>query len=150
MRRHAISRRHEPFHYFALETRLRPFFLFFQSPHQSRRVFRMLDQLTAKVVRFQIVLRTERMNNPHLVTGAAGSDIKTLFEEFLIAQGERTALAGIDHGDKHHVALVSLELRGIPAEYAMEFVAVGRDVRTDEIVDFDGLLIANQRNDSEA
>ena len=90
------------------------------------------------------------MNNPHLVTGAAGSDIKTLFEEFLIAQGERTALAGIDHGDKHHVALVSLELRGIPAEYAMEFVAVGRDVRTDEIVDFDGLLIANQRNDSEA
>src|ERR1700674_1659182 len=31
----------------------------------------------------------------------------------------------------------------------MEFVAVGRDVRTDQVVDFDGLLVTNQRNHSE-
>jgi hypothetical protein len=32
----------------------------------------------------------------------------------------------------------------------MELVAVGRDVRPDEAVDFDGLLVADQRNHSEA
>jgi len=43
-----------------------------------------------------------------------------------------------------------LELGSVSAEYAVEFVAVGRDVGTDQIVDFDGLLVANQRNHSEA
>src|SRR6476646_9725816 len=31
----------------------------------------------------------------------------------------------------------------------MEFVTIGRDVRTDQAVDLDGLLVANQRNHSE-
>src|SRR5258708_12420946 len=86
------------------------------------------------------------MTTPPLGACTAGSDMETLFEQFRIAQRERTALGGIDNGDKHHVALVSLELCGIPAEHAMEFVTVGRDVRTDEIVDFYGLPIPNQRN----
>jgi len=110
----------------------------------------MLDQLPAEVVRFQVVLRVERMNDPHLIAGAASRDVETLFEEFLVAQGERTTFGRVHQGDEHHVAFVSLELRGVPAEYAMEFVAVGRDVGTDQVVDFDGLLVANQRNHSEA
>jgi hypothetical protein len=57
---------------------------------------------------------------------------------------------GVDEGDKDDVALVTLELRGVSAEDAVEFVAIGRDVRANEIVDFDGLLIANERNNSEA
>jgi hypothetical protein len=65
------------------------------------------------------------MNDPHLIAGAASGDIKTLFEEFLIPQGERTALGGVDQGDEHHVALITLELRGVSAEHAMEFVTVG-------------------------
>src|SRR6266850_1793693 len=110
----------------------------------------MLDQLPAEVVRFQVVLRVERMNDPHLIAGAASRDVETLFEEFLVAQGERTTFGRVHQGDEHHVAFVSLELRGVPAEYAMEFVAVGRDVGTDQVVDFDGLLVANQRNHSDA
>src|SRR5882724_1780242 len=110
----------------------------------------MLNQLPPKVVRFQVVVRTERMNDPHLVSGAASGDIEALFEEFLIPQRERTTLSGVDQRDENHVTLVSLELRGVSAEHAMEFVAVRRDVCADQVVDFDGLLVANQRNYSEA
>jgi len=67
-------------------------FLLFQCAHQTRRIFRMLNQLAAKVVGFQVVVRTERMDNPHLVAGAAGRDIEALLEKFLIAQREGTAL----------------------------------------------------------
>ena len=38
-----------------------------------------------KVVGFQIVVRSERMNDPHLVTSAASGDVETLFEKFLIS-----------------------------------------------------------------
>src|SRR4029077_18215243 len=110
----------------------------------------MLNQLPAQIVCFQVVVRTERMNDPHLVAGAASGNVEALFEEFLIPQRKSTALGGVDQRDKHNVALVPLELRGVSAEYAMKFIAVGRDVRTDQIVDFDGLLVANQRNHSEA
>jgi len=63
----------------------------------------MLNQLPAKVVRFQIVVRTGRMNDPHLISGAASGDIEALFEKFLIPQRKR-------------IALVSLELHGVSAE----------------------------------
>ena len=116
---------------------------------KPRGIFRMLDQLPAKVVGLQVIVRTERMHDPHLVAGAAGGDIEALLEKFLIPQRKRTALGGVDQRDEHHVALISLELRGVSAEYAMEFVAVGRDVRTDQVVNFDGLLVTNQRNRTE-
>src|SRR5258707_14372632 len=90
------------------------------------------------------------MHDPHLVSCAAGGDIKTLLEEFLIAQRESTVLGGVDQGDEHHVAFVALELRGVSAEHAMEFVAVGGNVRADEGVDFDGLLVSHQIKYSEA
>src|SRR5229473_103637 len=83
-----------------LEIRLRALFFLFQRAHEARGVFRMLNQLPAKVVRFQVVVGTERMNDPHLVAGAAGGDIKTLFEEFLIPQREGTALGGVHQGDE--------------------------------------------------
>ncbi len=90
------------------------------------------------------------MNDPHLVASAAGGDVKTLFEQFLIPQRERTVLSGVDQRNEHHVAFVSLELRGVSAKDAMEFVAFGRNMGADQVVDFDGLLIADQRNHPEA
>ena len=90
------------------------------------------------------------MNDPHLVFGAARGDIKTLLEEFLIPQRQGTALRSIDQRDEHHIALVSLELRGVSAEYPVEFVALGGYVRAHQVVDLDGLLVADQRNYSEA
>jgi hypothetical protein len=65
------------------------------------------------------------MNDPHLISGAASGDIKPLFEKFLIPQRQRTALRCVDEGNEHHVALVSLELRGVSAQYAVEFVPIG-------------------------
>jgi len=66
------------------------------------------------------------VDDPHLVTGPAGGNIKTLFEQFLIAEGERPSLRGIDKGDKNDIALVALELGGISAKQAMVLVAVRR------------------------
>src|SRR5579863_6194720 len=112
-------------HDFSFEGRLRAFFFLFQGAHEPRGVFGVLNQLPAKVVRLQIVVRTERMDDPHLVSGPAGGDIEALFEEFLIPKRKRTAVGGIDQRDKDNVALVALKLRGVSAKYAMELVAVG-------------------------
>src|ERR1700741_1118275 len=110
----------------------------------------MLNQLPAQIIGFQVVLRTERMDDPHLVAGATGCDVKALLEEFLIAQRKHAALGGIDQGDKHHIALVTLELRGVAAKDAMKFIAARGNMRADEIVDFDSLLIADQRYHADA
>src|SRR5882724_5309395 len=63
------------------------------------------------------------MDNPHLVAGAAGGDVETLLEQFLVAEGERAALRSVNERDKNDVALVALELRGVSTEEAMELVA---------------------------
>src|SRR5437764_11176253 len=90
------------------------------------------------------------MHHPHLVTRAAGRNVKALLEEFLVAHGKWAALCSIHERDENNVALVALELRGVAAEQAVKLVAIGRDARAQEIVDFERLLIADQRNDSEA
>jgi len=43
-----------------------------------------------------------------------------------------------------------LELRGVSAEHSMQFVTIGRNSGADQVVDFDGLLVANQRNYADA
>jgi len=40
----------------------------------------MFDQLAAKVVGFQIIVRAERMHDPHLIPGAAGGDVEPLLK----------------------------------------------------------------------
>lgn len=45
-----ITRRHESFHDFSFEARLRATFVAFQRAHETRRVFPMLDQLSTEVV----------------------------------------------------------------------------------------------------
>src|SRR5258706_14386488 len=90
------------------------------------------------------------MDDPHLVAGAAGGHVETLLEEFLIAKRQGPALGSINEGDKDDVALVALELRGVTAEKVALFVTVRRDVLAKEIVNFNGLLVAHQRDDAEA
>src|SRR5438477_10191227 len=90
------------------------------------------------------------MHHPHLVTRAAGRNVKALLEEFLVAHGKWAALCSIHERDENNVALVALELRGVAAEQAVKLVAIGRDARAQEIVDFERLLIADQRKDYEA
>ncbi len=75
----------------------------------------MFDQLAAKVVGLEIVVGTEGVDNPHLVTGATGGDVEALLEQFLIAKRERAALSGVDERDEDDVALVALELSGVTA-----------------------------------
>src|SRR5216110_1947004 len=59
-------------------------------------------------------------------------------------------LGGIDKGNKNNVALVTLELSGVSAKHAMQLVPVGRDVRADEIVNLNRLLVTHQRHHTEA
>src|SRR5690348_4543303 len=110
----------------------------------------MLDEKAAKVFGFQVVVRVEGMNDPHLVAGAAGGDVEALLEEFLVAHGKGAALRGVHERDENDIALVALELRGIAAEQTMEFVAIGRNMCAQEIVDFERLFIADERNNAEA
>ncbi len=89
------------------------------------------------------------MDNPHLVAAAAGGDVEALLEEFLVAEGKRTALRGVHQRDEDDIALVALKLSGVTAEQAVEFIAVRRKMRAEKIVNLDGLLVTDQRNDAE-
>src|SRR5207245_10782896 len=104
----------------------------------------------AKVFGLEVVVRAERMDDPHLVTGAAGGDVETLLEKFLVAERKSAARCGIHKGNENHIAVIGLELRGIAAEQAVKLVAIGCDMSAQPIVDFDGLLVAEHVNDEEA
>ena len=90
------------------------------------------------------------MDDPHLIASAAGGDVEPLLEKFLVAHGKRAALRGIHKGNKDDIALITLELRGVAAEQSVIFVAIGRDVGAQQIVDFESLFVADKRNDAEA
>src|SRR6266481_1492558 len=90
------------------------------------------------------------MDDPHLVAGAAGGDVETLFEQFLVAKGERAALRGVNERDEDDVAFVALELRGVSTEEAMELVAVRGKMTAEQVIDLQRLIVADQRNHAEA
>ena len=117
----------EIFHGFAFEGRLATLFFFFKGVHEAAGILGVLDEQAAKILGFQVFVRVERMNDPHLVAGAAGGDVETLLEEFLVTHGERAALRGVHKRNENDVALVALELRGVTAEQAVEFVAIKAD-----------------------
>src|SRR5260370_25728679 len=110
----------------------------------------MFEQPTQKIVGLEIVVGTEGVDNPHMVAGPAGGDVEALLEQFLIAKRERAALSGVNQRNKDDVAFVALELSGVTAEKAMKFVAVGPEMGTEQIVNLDGLFIADQGNEDEA
>src|SRR5260370_17406603 len=74
------------------------------------------------------------------------SDVEALLEQFLVAGGERAALRSVNQRDEDDVAFVALELGSVSAEEAVELVPVGREMRTEKIVNLDGLFIADQTN----
>src|SRR5229473_3155725 len=145
-----IAGGNEALHDFALKGGLGALVLFFERAHEAAGILRMFDQLATKVVSLEVVVGTEGVDNPHLVAGAAGGDVEALLEQFLVAEGERAALRSVNQRDEDDVALVALELGGISAEEAVEFVAVGREMGTEKIVNLDGLFVADQRNHAEA
>src|SRR5262249_42241287 len=68
-----------------LEWRLRFLLVcFLERAHEMGGIVRVLDQLPAQVFGFQILLRVDGMNNPHLVPAAARSHVEALFEELLV------------------------------------------------------------------
>src|SRR4029077_15136616 len=100
--------------------------------------------LAAKIVGLEVVVGIEGVDNPHLVAGAAGGDVEALLEEFLVAEGERAVLRGVHERDEDDVAFVALELSGVTAQETMEFIAVGRKMGSEEIVNLDGLFVTDE------
>ncbi len=149
MRSDAITGGAETLHDFAFECGLRALLLFVESAHKAAGILGVLDQLAAKIVRLEVVVGAERVDNPHLVTRAAGGDVEALLEEFLVAEGEGAALSGVHQRDEDDVAFVALELSGVTAEQAVELVAVRREMPAEKIVNLDGLFIADQGNYAE-
>jgi len=150
LRSNTIAGGAEALHDFALKGGLRALLLFVERAHEAAGILRVLDQLTAKVVGLEVVVGTERVDNPHLVAGAAGGDVEALLEQLLVAEGERAALCSVNQRDEDDVAFVALELGGVSTEEAVELVAVGRKMGTEKIINLDGLFITDQRNHAEA
>src|SRR5712692_3334871 len=149
----AANAREDPAHAlddFAFESGLSALLLFIERAHEAAGVLRVLNQLAAQVVGLEVIVGTEGVHNQHLVASATGGDVEALLEQFLIAKRERAALSGVHQRDEDDVALVALELSGVTAQEAMEFVAVGREMRPEEIINIDGLFVADQRNHAEA
>src|SRR2546430_17550428 len=59
-------------------------------------------------------------------------------------------LGGIDKRNKNDVAFITLELSGVSAKHAVQLVPVGRDMRANEIVNLNRLLVTHQRYHAEA
>src|SRR5260370_36160258 len=110
LRSNAITGGAKALHNLAFESGLGALFLFVESAHEAAGILGMLDQLTAQVVGFEVVVGTEGVDNPHLVAGAAGGDVEALLDEFLVAQKARAALSSVNQRDEHDVAVVALEL----------------------------------------
>jgi len=91
----AIAGSAEALHDFALKGGLCALLLFFERAHQAAWILRVLDQLAAKVVGLEVVVGTKRVDNPHLVAGAAGGHVEALLEQFLVAEesGPRCAVS---------------------------------------------------------
>src|SRR3981189_2596290 len=126
LRSNTIAGGAKALHDFALKGGLGALLLFVESAHEAAGILGMLDQLAAKVVGLEVVGGTERGEKPHLVAGAAGGDVEALLEQFLVAERERAVLCRINQRDEDDVAFVALELGGVAAQKAMEFIAVGR------------------------
>src|SRR5260370_24110005 len=115
LRSNAITGGAKALHNLAFESGLGALFLFVESAHEAAGILGMLDQLTAQVVGFEVVVGTEGVDNPHLVAGAAGGDVEALLEEFLVAKRERAALSSVNQRDEHDVTFVDLQLSGVSA-----------------------------------
>src|SRR5881396_2126703 len=59
-------------------------------------------------------------------------------------------LGGIDKGNKNDVTFIALELSGVSAKHAVQLVPVGRNMRANEIVNLNRLLVTHQRYHAEA
>src|ERR1700682_2346603 len=148
LRSNLITGGRESFHDLTFEGGLGSFLFFFESAHEAAGILRVLDELAAEIVGLEVVTGAKRMDDPHLVAGAAGGHVETLLEQFLIAEGQGAALGSVDEGDKDDVALVALELRGVPAQNAAKLVSLWRDVLAKEIINFNRLFVAHQRDDT--
>src|SRR5260370_977606 len=145
-----IAGGNEALHDFALKGGLGALVLFFERAHEAAGILRVFDQLATKVVSLEVVVGTEGVDDPDLVEGGGGGGVEALLEQFLVGEGERAALRSVNQRDEDDVAFVALELGSVSAEEAVELVAVGREMRTEKIVNLDGLFIADQRNHAEA
>src|SRR5256885_2611940 len=59
-------------------------------------------------------------------------------------------LGGIDKRNKNDVAFIALELGGVSAKHAVQLVPVGRNMRANEIVNLNRLLVTYQRYHAKA
>src|SRR5260370_3994181 len=150
LRSNVITGGDEALHDLAFESGLSALFLFLESAHEAAGILRMFDPLAGKIVGIEIVVGTEGVENPHLVAGGAGGDVEAVLEQFLIAKRERAPLSGVNQRNEDDVAFVALELSGITAQKAMKFVAVGREMGAEKIVNLDGLFITDKRNHAKA
>lgn len=105
-----------------------PFFVFKDS-QQRIWILSMLYQPAAKISGPQVRLDIQGMDHPHLVAGTACGNVVSLLEHLLVAKGERTACGCVDHGKKHYVSLIALELSRGAAEDSVAIVDIGRYVR---------------------
>src|SRR5260370_41326935 len=67
----AVTGGAEALHNLAFESGLGALFLFIKRAHEAGGILGVLDQLTAQVVGFEVVVGTEGVDNTHLVAGAA-------------------------------------------------------------------------------
>src|SRR5258708_9004182 len=87
-----IASGNEALHDFALKGGLGALVLFFERAHEAAGILRVFDQLSAKVVTLAVVVGSDGVDNPHLVSRAACSDGEALREQFLVAAGERCTM----------------------------------------------------------
>jgi hypothetical protein len=110
----------------------------------------VLNETPPQVAGLKVRLRVQRVNDPHLVSRAAGRHVISLLEHLLVTKIERSIRRGVHNGKENHVSFISLKLRRGSTEQAMPFIRVGSEVGSQEAVDLQSLLLAYKGNDANA
>ena len=85
------------------------------------------------------------MEQPHLIAGAAGSDVEAALIGRLGERGQTTAIVGgHDEAEEHHMALVALERVRIAADESAAFHFFGANGGEEFGFDQAGLFFAKQ------
>ena len=128
--------------------------LFLHGSDEGLRVARVFDQAAAEVAGLEVGFGVEGMDDPELVARAADGDIVAFFEKVLrsgVALGVGAFVwRAVHHGQEDDIAFVALELGCVAAEQAVFGENIRGDAGAQFAVDENGLLVAEERDDSEA
>ena len=149
-RNDVVAGLNQSLHDIAFEGRLNIRFLVVEGASKEFGRLGVLNETPSQVAWLKVRLRVQRVNDPHLISRAAGGHVIPLLEHLLVTKIERSARRGVHNGQENHITFISLKLGRGSTQQTMPFIRVGGKVCSQEAVDLQSLLLAHKGNHANA